>query len=221
MPRWKLLVSLCALAFTFLLTTACGSSSSNVRLINALPSQGSLDLLVGGKSVATGVGYGAASSYVSVSSGSEHIQGDTTGSSNAVLDLSSSLGSGSYSTALVAATGSILLTDNHTAPASGNFSIRVINASASLQTPDVYILPSGTDINTVTPTYSSLTLQSNPGYKTLPSGTYQIVFTLPGQKFAEVSTSSLSFTDGQVRTVLGLDGFGGAGLTTSVVSDLN
>lgn len=221
MHRWKLFVSLCALAFVSLLTTACGSSSANVRLINALPSQGSLDLLVGGKSVATGVGYGAASSYVSVSSGSEHIQGDTTGSSNAVLDLSSSLGSGSYSTALVAATGSILLTDNHTAPASGNFSIRVINASASLQTPDVYILPSGTDINTVTPTYSSLTLQSNPGYKTLASGTYQIVFTLPGQKFAEVSTSSLSFTDGQVRTVLGLDGFGGAGLTTSVISDLN
>ena len=221
MSRWKLFVSLCALAFALLLTAACGSSSANVRLINALPSQGSLDFFVGGKSEATGVGYSAASNYISVNSGSEHIQGETTGSSNVVLDLSGNLGSNSFSTALAAATGSILLTDNHTAPASGNFSIRVVNASAILSTADVYILPSGTDINTVTPTYSALTLQSNPGYKTLASGTYQVVFTLPGQKFAEASTSSLSFTNGQVRTVLGLDGFGGAGLTTSVVSDLN
>jgi len=48
-----------------------------------------------------------------------------------------------------------------------------------------------------------------------------VIFTPSGQKFAELSSSSLSFSSGQVRTVLGLDIFGGGGVTTSVVSDLN
>lgn len=216
----QLLVSF-AIFSVVVLTTACGSGNANIRLINALPTQSNLDLLVDGKSVATSVGYGAASAYVSASSGSRHIQAESSGSSNVVLDLSQSLGSGSYSTALAAATGSIVVTDSHTAPSSGDFSIRVLNASANLPSADVYILLSGTDINSVTPTYSSLNLQSNPSYTNLTPGTYQVIFTLPGQKFAVTSTSSLAFTAGQVRTVVGLDGFGGAAPTTSVISDLN
>lgn len=216
----KLLVSFGVFLAIFL-TSGCGSSSANIRLIDALPTQSNLDLLVDGKSVATSVGYGAASSYISVSSGSRHIQAEGSGTTNVVLDLSQSLGSNSYSTALAAATGSIVLTDSHTAPSSGNFSIRAVNASGNLQSADVYILPSGTDINSVTPTYSGLTLQSNPTYTNLTPGTYQVVFTLPGQKVAVTSTSSLAFTSGQVRTVIGLDGFGGAAPTTSVISDFN
>ena len=216
----KLLVSLGIFAGIFL-ASSCGSSSANVRLINALPTQSNLDLLVDSKSVATSVGYGAASSYATVSPGSQHIQAEGSGTTNVVLDLSQSLGSNSYSTALAAATGSIVLTDSHAAPSSGNFSIRVLNASANLPSADVYVLPSGTDINSVAPTYSSLTLQSNPSYTNLAPGTYQVIFTLPGQKSAVTSTSSLSFTSGQVRTVIGLDGFGGATPTTSVISDFN
>lgn len=216
----KLLVSFGIFVVIFL-TSGCGSGSANVRIINAQPTQSSLDLLVDGKSVATSIGYGAASNYVSVSSGSRHIQGESSGSSNIVLDLSQNLGSGSYSTALAAATGSVVLTDSHSAPSSSDFAIRVVNASANLPSADVYILASGTDINSVSPTYSGLNLQSNPTYTNLTPGTYQVVLTLPGQKFAVTSTSSLSFASGQVRTVVALDGFGGAAPTTSIISDLN
>lgn len=218
--RCRLFVCLAAVAAT-LFTIGCGSSSANIRLVNAVPTQSSLDLLVDSKSVATAIGYGAASAYSSVSSGSRHVQAETSGSTNIVVDLNPSLGSGSYNTVVASGIGSVVLTDSHSAPSSANFSIRVVNASANLATADVYVVTTGTDINTVSPTYSSLTLQSAPSYMSLPAGSYQIIFTFPGQKFAFLTSSSLSFTSGQVRTVLGLDGFGGGGMTTSVLSDLN
>ena len=54
---------------------------------------------------------------------------------------------------------------------------------------------------------------------TLRSGD-QVFFTLPGSKTIVVSTASLSFSSGQVRTIMALDGPSG-GVTTSVLSDLN
>lgn len=220
MPRWKPFVFLGIFAI-ILMTAGCGSGSANLRLINALPSQASVNFLVDGNSVATGIGYGAASSYVSVSSGSRHIQAEVSGSTNMVLDLTQSLGSNSYSTALAAPTGSIVLTDNHSTPSSGNFSIRVVNASANLSMADVYVLGSGATVFTTNPTYSGLTIQSTPTYMALPAGTYQIVFTIHNSQTQVTSTSSLTFTSGQVRTVLLLDGFGVGGETTSVIADLN
>ena len=69
------LLSLSALA---LFTTGCSSSSSKtqIRLVNAMPDQGSLDLLIDTKSAATSVGYGNASSYVSAASGSRRTKKD-------------------------------------------------------------------------------------------------------------------------------------------------
>jgi len=220
MYRSKLLVSLAIFSST-LIATGCGSSNANVRLVNALPTQASINFLVDGNSQATGVGFGAASSYVSVSTGSHHLQAETTGGTNVVLDLNQTLGSGSYSTALAATTGSIVLTDSHTTPPSGDFAIRVVNASAGISSADVYILASGADINTATPTYSALTLNSGPAYANLAPGTYQVIFTFPNQKTPIIATSSLSFSAGQVRTVVGLDGFGGGSPTASVLSDFN
>ena len=65
-------LSLSTLAFT----TGCGSSSSStkIRMVNAMPDEDSLDLLIDTKSAVTSVGYGAASSYLSVSSGSRQLQ---------------------------------------------------------------------------------------------------------------------------------------------------
>jgi hypothetical protein len=47
-----------------------------------------------------------------------------------------------------------------------------------------------------------------------------VIFTEPGQKVPAISSSPLSFSGGQVRPVMGLDGQNG-GFTTAVLSDLN
>lgn len=203
-----------------LLTTGCGSSNANVRLMNAFVGQSSLDLLLANKSVITGVTYGGASGYTATSSNSTSLQIEATGNSNALLNQGVNLQSGAYSTVLATNTSAIVLSDDHSAPASGAIEIRVVNASPTLGAADVYIVTPGTDISTVSPAVSSLTYQSSSGYIPMNVGSYEVIFTQAGQKFAFIDSNSLSFSAGQIRTVVGLNGQNG-GFTTSVLSDLN
>lgn len=210
-------IGLFALAAT-LITTGCGSSTTNVRLLNAVAGQSSVDMLVDSKDIAAGVPYGTASGYQPVSSGSRNLQIDVSG--NAIISQTITLGSGTNNTVLATGSGATGFTDNKTAPSSGNIEIRVINASATLGSADVYIVPSGTDINTVNATIPALSYQSASSYQTLAAGSYEVLFTQPGQKFIVIDSNPLSFSSGQIRTVVGMDGQN-FGFTAAVLSDLN
>jgi hypothetical protein len=219
---WKLApvaIGLFALA-AVLVNTGCGTSSSRVRLMNAFAGQSSLDMLINSKSVATGVIYGSASGYASVSSGSPNLQIENTGTTNVLVNQSISISSKSDNTILATGSGTVVLTDNNTSPSSGNIKIRVINASATLGAADVYIVPSGTGITPGSPTFASLAYQSASGYQSLAAGSYEVIFTQPGQAFAVIDSNPLSFSAGQIRSIVGLDGQNG-GFTTAVLSDLN
>jgi hypothetical protein len=216
---WKLAVVpllLCAILFSI----GCGSSSAHIRLVNALPSQSSLDMLVDSKNIASAVLYGSASAYATVSSGSRHIQIEPTVTTDVLVDQTTSLSSGTDTTVLDTNSGAVVLTDSNSTPASGDISIRAINASSTLGTADVYIVTSGTDITTVNPTASSVVFPSATSYQSVAAGSYEVVFTQPGQKVPVISSSPTSFNAGQVRSVVGLDGQSG-GFTTAVLSDLN
>jgi hypothetical protein len=112
------------------------------------------------------------------------------------------------------------LSDDNTAPTSGNIKIRVINASPTLGTADVYIVPAGTGITPGSPTFANLAYQSASGYQSLTAGSYEVIFTFAGQASAVIDSNPLSFSAGQIRSVVGLDGSAG-GFTTAVLSDLN
>lgn len=173
--RRTLVVCLFSLAAS-ILTTGCGSSgNANIRLVNALSNQSSLDMLIDSTSTATSVGYGAASGYSSVTSGPRDLQVEPSGTSNFIADQTASLSADSYDTALVTISGTTVLTDNHTAPSSGSISIRVVNASSILGTVDVYIVSSGTSIASVNPTFSSLSFPSASSYASLAPGSYQVI----------------------------------------------
>lgn len=191
-------------------------------MINAMPDEGSLDLLVDTKSSASSVGYGNASSYASFSTGSRHFQIEPTGSTTILIDRTDSVGVGNFS--LIAlnfsfSPSSILLTDDNTAPTSGNFKLRVVNASPGMLTKDVYVVPDGTDIGSVNPTFPGLAFGSSSGYVTLAAGDYRVFFT-DTQKFRFLDSGKLTFSAGEVRTVLGLDNPGG-GFEATVLSDSN
>ena len=200
--------------------SACASGSAKIRLVNAYPSQSDLDMLIDSKNVASSVTYGSASGYTSVSSGSRHLQVEASGTTNVFTDQTITLSSGSSSSVLATNAGSIVLTDNNATPSSGNISLRVINASSSLGTTDIYVVAPGTNLAGVSPTFSGITFPAATAYTTVAAGSYQIIFTLPGQKVGVITSSSLSFSSGQVRTIVGLAGQTG-GFTISVLSDLN
>ena len=206
-------------------TMGCGSSSNaRIRLVNAMPDESGLDLLVDSQSVATGVGYGTASGYSSVSSGSRHLQVEPTGTSIPIIDTTASATSGSYLT-LISLNysnniSSAVLTDDNSAPTSGNFKLRIVNASPGMGTQDVYVVAPGTDITSLSPTISSLSFGVASSYNTLAGGDYEVFFTNPGQKFINRDSGSLSFSAGQIRTILALNSQSG-GFTSAVLADLN
>jgi hypothetical protein len=205
------------------LSVGCGSSNANIRFLNATPDESSLSLLVDGKSVATTT-YGTASSYTSISSGSRHLQVEPAGTSTPLIDITATANSSSNLT-LISLNYSfnisnVVLTDDNSAPSSGNFKLRIINASPGLNAQDVYVEPPNTNIGSLSPTISSLAFGGASTYSVLTPGDYEIYFTSPGQKFINLDSGVLSFTAGQIRTLVGLNGQSG-GYTSTVLADLN
>lgn len=224
MKRVPALLWLCVLVVIALGSIGCGSSHTRVRFVDASPDETSLSLLVDGKVVADSVSYSTASSYVSVTPGSRHLQVETPGSSTILIDQTPTFSAstdttvmaGSYSSSIAG----LMFVDDNNAPTSGNMKLRIINASPGLGTADVYIVAPGTDLTTVSPTVSGLAFEVASTYQSLPAGSYEIFFTLPGQKFTYIDSGALSFSAGQVRTVLGLNGASG-GFTSAVLADVN
>ncbi len=203
-----------------LLATGCGSSTAHIRLLNAIPIQSNLDMLIDSKDVASAIAYGAASGYVSASTGSRHLQIEPSGGSTTIVDQNVSISSGSFTTVFESSAGPVVLTDNNSAPSSGNINLRVINASSNIGSADVYIVTSGTGIGSANPNFSGVSFPSATGYSSVSAGSYQVIFTFPGTTSTKFSSSAMSFSSGQVRTIVALDGQSG-GITASVLSDAN
>jgi hypothetical protein len=179
--------------------------------------QTSINMVVDNSTLATGVAFGAASSYASVGSGSHTLE--IQANSATLFNQTISVASGN-NTVLATNSGPTIFTDNKTTPSSGNIQIRAINASTSVGTADVYVIAPGIDISTVNPTFSALAYQSASGYATVAAGSYQIEFAQAGSKNVLINSNAISFTAGQIRTVVALDNPSG-GFTTAVLSDLN
>lgn len=202
-----------------LLATGCGSSSAHVRVLNAIPIQSNIDMLIDSKDVAAAIPYGSVSGYIPVSSGSRHLQIEATGSSTPFVDQNISVSSGSYDTILDTGNGATVFTDIHLAPSSGNVSLRVINASTTLGPADVYVVTSGSGLGS-TATFSNVGVPTATGYTSVAGGSYIVYFTTPGTTNVLLSTGTLTLSSGQVRTVVAMDGQTG-GDTTTVLADLN
>ncbi len=228
MSRILRLMSLCAGMLglgTILLIAGCGGGGqTRLRMMNAVPDEGSLDLLVDSVSVSSNVAYGTSTGYQTTKSGSHQVAIEPSGSSTALLSQSISFGSGSDTTIISnnfsSNIANLVLTDDNSAPASGNFKIRIVNVAPGLGPADVYIVAPATDLTTVSPNVSNLAYGAATGYQGITAGSYEVVLTPVGEKFSAVNTGSLSFAAGQVRTFVGLNSQSG-GFSYTMLQDLN
>jgi hypothetical protein len=192
--------------------------------MNAVPDEANLEILVNSTAVASNVAYGTNNGYQSVSSGSQSVVIEPSGSTTALLTQSITFNSGTDTTVIASNFSSnispLVLTDDNSAPASGDFKLRIINCAPGLGPADVYIVAPGTDLNTVSPNISSLGFDSASGYQSLTGTTFEIVLTQAGQKFPAIDTGSLTFSAGQVRTFVGLNSQGG-GFSYTMLQDVN
>ena len=198
--------------------------TAQLRLLNASPGEASLNGFLGSSTFAMNVAYATASDYVQVVAGSPTLVVAPPGATTALTSQTPSLVSGTFYTVLVsgypASVSTILLTDNNSPPPAAKMNLRVINASPSLGTADVYVVAPGTALDTVSPTVSGLTFRSASSYVPLAAGNYEVDFTPTGQTIVLIQTSTLSFSVGEIRTVVGLNG-AVTGYTTAVLADLN
>ena len=228
MGRTVRLLSLCVGILglgTVLLTAGCGSGgSTRLRVLNAVPDEGSLDVLVDSSSVSTDLAYGTSTGYLSVKSGSHQIGIEPSGSSTTLLQQSINFSSGSDTTIISSGfstqIANLVLTDDNATPTSGDFKIRIINASPNLGPADVYIVTPGTLLTTVSPTLSNLGFGSTSPYQSLAAANYEIELTSVGQKFAVVDTGTLTLSSGQIRTFVGLNNPSG-GFTFALLQDVD
>jgi hypothetical protein len=216
-------VMLCAASI--LVIAGCGGGgSTRLRFMNAVPDEANLEVLVNGTSVSNNVAYGTTNGYQSVKSGSQQVVIEPSGSTTALVTQSISFPSGADTTVIASNFSSnisaFVLTDDNSAPVSGNFKLRIVNSAPGLGPADVYIVAPLTDLNTVSPTITSLAFNSASGYQSLTGGSYEIVLTAAGQKFPAVDTGSLTLSSGQVRTFVGLNSQTG-GFSYTMLQDVN
>ncbi len=201
-----------------------GGGKTRFRLMNAVPDESNLEVLVNSASVANNVAYGTSTGYQTVKSGSQQVVVEPSGTSTALLTQSISFSSGTDTTVIASnfssSIAALVLADDNSAPASGDFKIRIVNSAPGLGPADVYIVAPATDLNTVSPTLTNLGFDSASDYQSLAAGSYEVVLTPVGQKFPAIDTGSLSFSSGQVRTFVGLNSQAG-GFSYAMLPDVN
>ena len=208
-----------------LFTAGCGGGDkAKLRILNAVPDQSQINVLLDGTATFNNVAYGIANDYTSTGDGSRHIQVEPAGSTNFIIDENITL-NGSTNNTFIAAdfsstSSGILLADDTTAPASGNIKLRIANGSPNLGAVDVFIIPPGTSLNSVSPTITNLGFRTASDYQSLTAGSYEIFFTPHGSTFAFLDTGAISFTAGQNRTVVVLNNLSG-GFQITNLPDLN
>jgi Domain of unknown function (DUF4397) len=208
-----------------LFAAGCGSSgTASLRVVQASPDLGQVNVLVNGTTVSSDIGYAGNTGYLSVNAGSPSLEVEPVNTSTAVVNETLNLGSTTESTVIVANYAAnvegLVLTDNNTDPPSGDIQLRVVNASPGIGSADVYFVPSGSSLATIAPIITSLGFESASAYETLTAGTYQVFLTAPGTKNAYFSTGQLTLTAGQIRTIVALNSTTG-GYTSITLADLN
>jgi hypothetical protein len=214
-----------ALAALSVFTASCGSSSAKFRMFYAVPNGVGVDVLIDGKAVETNVSVNSvtpSSGYLSVSSGSRHVQVFPTGTtSGAYFDGTVSFSSGTpYTFLLTGPTTNIqhqLFTDNNTAPTSSNAALRVIHASPSGPTPvDIYLSQPNTQILSSV-TISSLAYAAASTYVTAPANPYAFLVTPAGIQAIDIDMPNQSFAAGKIYTYVLVDVTGGGAMSGTPV----
>lgn len=169
-----------------LLFGSCGSSSvAHVRILNASPNAGTIDVTINGNTVASALAYGTGTNYFTVAPGTNitlkidnHPVAPVTAQA-----LSTTIGLVDKTYYTVAVVGLLADTsvvppipstftiaqseDDHTAPASGDVKIRVLHADPIYHVNqgdsgpvDVYVSTPGAGLNNTPPTFPSVSFQT-------------------------------------------------------------
>ncbi len=201
-------------------------ATAQVRVVHASPNAPNVDVLVDDAAPAlTNVPFRAFSPFLDVPSGSRRLRVRATGTTTTVIDANVDLTTGSaytvLATGLLAGIQPLVLTDDLTLPAAGQVKVRVVHGAPAAAGVDVYVTAPGASLATSTPVLTNVPFRGASGYLTIPAGQYQIRVTPTGTTTVAID-ATVTFTAGQIRTIVATDAVGGgAPLAPVVLTDRN
>ena len=188
---------------------------SQVRIIDASPDAPGLDIYQAGTALAYNLGFGTVTSYVSIGPGISTISADTAGSKQQLTTARGTFAASTEYTVLVgnvaADLSETILTDQSGPAPSGEISVRFLDQATRFSTGvDVYFVPSGSTIATVSPILTNVVFGTNSGYINVPIGTYTLILlptgTVPVATTVPIYTGAkVTYAAGAARTLILLD----------------
>jgi Domain of unknown function (DUF4397) len=222
---------LCLLPIFLMFGCGGGGSGTELRVLNASPDETNVQVVVDGANIGNALAYQANTGYQSVTAGTRQFAIEAAGTTTNLVpnDATLNLGNQTETSVILAGYSSglqgITLTDDNTTPPSGTINIRMVNAMPSIGPIDIYVVPPGTTLSSVTPTFQSVSFAVPSQYVNLSvgsSGNYEIYFTPPGSPgFTYMDSGPLAFSSGQNRTMVGVNSTSGGAYTFVMLKDLN
>jgi hypothetical protein len=210
-----------ALALCFAILTGCQSlssanSSAQVRVIDISPDAPALDIYQGNNAVAYNLSFGTVTSYVPVTPGNSVFTVAPAGSRQTLASIEGTFNAGVLYTVLVnssaASSQQIVLTDrgqSSVSKASSTPSIRLIHQASRMGAVDVYLVPAGQRIASVSPIVTNLGPGGTTGYLDVPACTCAAVMlpagTVPSASMASHIGTQANYGSGTARTLILLD----------------
>lgn len=187
---------------------------AQLRVVDASPDAGSLDVYTGSTGVAYNLAFGTVTSYVPVFPSASTMPVHRAGTRTAVASPRATLGAGKQYTLLIhnaaAALGTEVLVDQSQPAAAGTVALRFLDEASSAGTLDVYLVPQGSTLARTIALQSGMVAGMHTGYINVPAGVYA-VYLLEGGSSVTAATlpmysgASSTYASGSARTVILLD----------------
>jgi hypothetical protein len=208
-----------ALLGTILTLTGCqaivsSAPEAQVRIIHATPDTPGLDIYQGSNALAFNLGFGTVTSYIPLTPGTYTIHADTAGSRQVLSAAKGTFAPSTQYTVLlgnaIANLQQLTLTDQNQPAPPGQIALRFLNQATRGSAVDIYLVPAGKKLASVTPLVTGIAYGANTGYINLPTGTYSLIMlptgTVPfGNTAAAYTGPQVAYSVGSARTVILID----------------
>lgn len=190
------------------------SSFAHVRVIEVSPDTPAVDIYKGNNAVAYNLSFGTITSYVPITPGNYTMTVDSAGSRQVLSSVKGAFSAGMNYTVLVGNSAAnleqLILADQGQPLQPAAPSIRLINQAALSGAVDVYLVPAGQRITSVSPVATNLAFGVHTGYLPVAAGKSTVIMlpagTVPTGTAAAVHTGvQADYVSGSARTLILLD----------------
>lgn len=214
--------SLSASPISLVVLTGAGSAeilnagtTASLRAFHASPDAPAVDIVIDDNFASPLVEdfvFAQVAGYVPVPPATYNVKVAAANTTNAVINADLPLDAGQFYDVLavgpLAAIEPLVLNDDPRV-VNTNAKVRIVHASPTAQDVDIYVTAPGTDIATVTPTFSVIPFKASTGYVSIPAGSYDVTVTPAGTTDAAIGPATFDFANGDVITVVARDAEGG------------